>query len=277
MSEWDIQGDLHVHAHHTACDQHKPGDPVEYDNPHCGKQAVAEMEAYLATKRFSYAGVVNHATDPVHPAPPSKDSEAHITLHRRAIQEINGKTADDRLTLLAGVEASLLPDGSLDVTHETLCALDFTILSRHGGTTDWPVPRVVKTLRPLFRSEPIHILGHPTRYSPAESLEGIEAIFALCAEEGVAVELNAANPFGRERIANIIESGALIALGSDIHLNMLGDARFKRNIRGIPVLRELEEIGMQPERIVNTWPLDELRAWLETRHAICAAGTHEKI
>lgn len=266
--EWNIRGDLHVHAHHTQCDQHKPGDPVDYDNPHCGTVAIAEMEAYLAKRRFAYAGIVNHATDPIQPTPPNAESEGKIALHRHAVDEINTKTIAHHLTLLAGVEASLLPDGTLDVTHETLCGLDLVILSRHGGTTGLVVRDLIPVFKKLFAEEPVHILGHPSRYSPPETLAGMEDVLHICESARVAVELNGEHPFGKQLIDMVAASTVHVALGSDIHLNMLADGT-AQSVRDIPEIRTLMEAGILPARIINTWPLPQLRTWLAERKRMC--------
>lgn len=275
MHEWGINGDLHVHAHHTACDTHKPGDPVEY-GALCGAGAIAEMDAYLAKRDFSYAGIVNHATDPIHPRKPNEASEGKIALHIQAVEKVNRNTPEDALELLHGIEASLLPDGTLDVTHKTLCSLDLVILSRHGGTTAWAIPKVVQVLRPIFEREPIHVLGHPTRYSPPESLKGIEELMELCREFGVAFELNANHPFGTALVEQVVRSGVLISLGSDIHLNMLSEPGKKLDVRDIEEIRRLQDAGLRPERLVNTWSLKKLRRWLSGRTKMCTNTSYGK-
>jgi putative hydrolase len=87
------------------------------------------------------------------------------------------------------------------------------------------------------------------------------AVFAACAESGVAVEINS-RPERQdppdELLALAIEAGCLFSIDSDAHapgqLSLLdyGAAR-------------AEALGVPTDRIVTTWPLERLREWLERR------------
>ncbi|MFA6511731.1 MAG: hypothetical protein WCV86_01210 [Patescibacteria group bacterium] len=269
MNSWNIRGDLHVHAHHTNCDHHKPGDPVDYHDAFCGRGAIREMREYLKNENFFYAAIVNHATDPKEPVPVSPESEEKIAHHIKYVAEANEERTPDAPLLLAGIEVSVLPDGGLDVSHEKLCQLDINILSRHAGTTSWDIPKTIAVLEPLFAKHPIHVLGHPTRYSPPETLVGIENLLALCKKYEVAFELNAYHPFGVEQVQRVLQSEVLITLGSDIHLNALGDPKSKKSIRDIKEIVQLQDAGFPKNRLINTWPFQKVDKWLLSRKKMC--------
>jgi putative hydrolase len=82
-------------------------------------------------------------------------------------------------------------------------------------------------------------------------------VFEACEAHGVAVEINS-RPERQdppdELMALAVEIGCLFSIDSDAHapgqLSLL-DYGAER----------AERIGVPAERIVTTWPLDELRAW----------------
>lgn len=268
-THWHIRGDLHVHASHSRCDRHKPGDPVDYDQT-CGEGALSEMHHYLRDRRYAYIAMVNHATDPMNPRPANDTSEAKIRTHRDAVMKLNRETQAEGPTLLAGVETSLLPSGELDVSKETLCDLAIVIASRHGGATAWSMDETIKRLRSLFDNQPINVLGHPTRYVAPAPLARYRELLHLCAESGIAFELNLRNPFGRELITEILDSGVLISLGSDLHGNILKEQGVATgSLSSVPVIRDLQEQGFPASRIVNTWPLAKLQRWLAEKKTMC--------
>jgi putative hydrolase len=109
-----------------------------------------------------------------------------------------------------------------------------------------------------------NVLGHCTgrlvtgnRGVRQQSEFDAEAVFGACAETGTAVEINS-RPERRDPpsplLQQAIDLGCLFAIDSDAHapgqLDFLayGAAR-------------AEEHGLDPDRIVNTWPLERLLEW----------------
>jgi putative hydrolase len=84
-----------------------------------------------------------------------------------------------------------------------------------------------------------------------------ERVFAACAEQGVAVEINS-RPERQDPPDDLIQlaldAGCLFSIDTDAHapgqLDFLqyGAARAASN-------------GVPPERIVTTWPVEQLLAW----------------
>src|SRR5215470_2239987 len=109
--------------------------------------------------------------------------------------------------LLTGIEVDILEDGGLDQTPELLARLDVVVASVHSKLA---MPREAMTARMLTAIADPHmdVLGHCTgrlipgergggggrgrghRGGRAESQFDAEAVFAACAERGVAVEIN---------------------------------------------------------------------------------------
>ncbi len=86
-----------------------------------------------------------------------------------------------------------------------------------------------------------------------------KAVFAACAEHGVAVEINSRPerldpPRALLRLA--VEAGCLFSIDTDAH------APGQLDWQPIGCARA-QECGVPAERIVNTWRLDDLLIWTE--------------
>jgi putative hydrolase len=167
------------------------------------------------------------------------------------------------IRLLPGIEVDILADGVLDQTPEMLARLAVVVGSVHSKLR---MPRDEMTARMLraIADPQLNVLGHCTgrlvrgsRGTRPQSEFDAEAVFAGCAEHGVAVEINS-RPEREDPpdalIALALEAGCLFSIDSDAHAPGhfafldLGAARAER-------------AGVPAERIVNTWTLDRLLAW----------------
>jgi putative hydrolase len=84
-----------------------------------------------------------------------------------------------------------------------------------------------------------------------------EAVFAACAAHDVAVEINSRPerfdpPQRLLRLA--VEAGCLFSVDSDAHAPCYLDWQSYGCKRAVAC-------GVDPDRVVNTWPLDRLLAW----------------
>jgi putative hydrolase len=82
-------------------------------------------------------------------------------------------------------------------------------------------------------------------------------VFEACVEHDVAVEINA-RPERRDPPTDLlrlaIETGCLFSIDSDAHAP--GQLDFQ-----VYGCARAEELGLDPDRIVNTWPVDRLLSW----------------
>lgn len=179
------------------------------------------------------------------------------------VDAVNEHLADSGFTLLKGIEVDILDDGRLDQTEEMLARLDLRVASVHSKLAMEPdamTRRMVAAVADPFTN----VLGHCTgrlvtggRGTRAESRFDARRVFEACVEHGVAVEINA-RPERRDPPTRLLELardiGCLFSIDSDAHapgqLDFLpyGAAR-------------AAEAGIEPERIVNTWPQERLLAW----------------
>jgi putative hydrolase len=109
-----------------------------------------------------------------------------------------------------------------------------------------------------------NVLGHCTgrlvtgnRGTRAQSEFDAEKVFGACLESGTAVEINS-RPERRDPpndlLQQAIDMGCLFSIDSDAHApGQLGFQDYG--------CARAEELGLDPERIVNTWPLERLLEW----------------
>jgi putative hydrolase len=177
------------------------------------------------------------------------------------VEEINSTHADFRL--LAGSEVDILENGTLDQSPEMLERLDVVVASVHSKLRS---DRHVMTRRMLgaVQDPNTNVLGHCTgrlvtggRGTRPQSEFDAGKVFAACAENGVAVEINS-RPERQDPPDDLIQlaldAGCLFSIDSDAHapgqLDFLqyGAERAARN-------------GVPAERIVTTWPVEKLLEW----------------
>jgi putative hydrolase len=165
--------------------------------------------------------------------------------------------------LLKGIEVDILDDGELDQTEEMLGRLEVRVASVHSKLAMEPeamTRRMVAAVHNPFTN----VLGHCTgrlvtgnRGVRKQSEFDPEQVFGACAQTGTAVEINS-RPERRdpptELLQQAIEMGCLFSIDSDSHapgqLDFLayGCAR-------------AQELGLDPDRVVNTWPVERLLEW----------------
>lgn len=173
------------------------------------------------------------------------------------------RQSDDALTVLAGIEVDILEDGALDQTPELLAQLDIVVASVHSKLRMDAGPMTRRMLAAV-RNPHVDVLGHCTgrlvqgeRGTRPPSEFDARAVFAACAEHGVAVEINS-RPERQdppdELIAIAMDEGCLFAIDSDAHapgqLSLLDHGAERAETAGVPA-----------ERIVTTWGIGRLRAW----------------
>ena len=166
-------------------------------------------------------------------------------------------------TLLRGIEVDILDDGSLDQTDELLARLDVRVASVHSKLAmeaDAMTRRMIAAVSNPFTN----VLGHCTgrlvtgnRGVRKQSQFDAQAVFEACRDNNTAVEINS-RPERRDPPTVLLELardlGCLFSIDSDAHapgqLDML-DYGCER----------ASEAGIDPDRVVNTWPKDKLLEW----------------
>lgn len=164
--------------------------------------------------------------------------------------------------ILTGIEVDILPDGTLDQSEELLARLDLVVASVHSQLR-MPAAEMTQRMLAAVANPHVDVLGHCTgrivtgsRKRP-ESRFDAEAVFAACAEHGVAVEVNCRPerldpPKRLLRLA--VEKGCLVAIDSDAHAPGQLDWLPYGCERGATC-------GVTADQVVNTWSAGRLRRW----------------
>jgi len=180
------------------------------------------------------------------------------------LKELN---ESDGCRLLSGIEVDILIDGGLDQTPAMLRQLDVVVSSVHSELRMPSEPMTLRMVRAIANPY-TNVLGHCTgrlitggRGTRPQSTFDAEVVFAACRQFDVAVEINSrperADP-PDDLLAMAIEAECLFAIDSDAHAP--GQLEFPAHGAARAVAA-----GVPPERIVNTWPIEELLTWSRAR------------
>ncbi|WP_026552663.1 PHP domain-containing protein [Arthrobacter sp. H20] len=185
-----------------------------------------------------------------------------LTEQLEVVEQINDGATGFRL--LTGIEVDILEDGTLDQTSELLGRLDVVVASVHSKLR---ADRSTMTRRMLggIRHPQTNVLGHCTGRlvegsrgtRPPSEFDAVK-VFAACAENNVAVEINS-RPERQDPPGNLIrmalDAGCLFSIDSDAHapgqLDFLQYGAERAAANGVPA-----------ERIITTWPEHRLLEWL---------------
>jgi DNA polymerase (family 10) len=173
------------------------------------------MAATARERGYDYIAITDHSASHGFGNDVQPDALLRSAEHVRSI-DVKG------LTVLAGTETNVLPDGSLDYEDDVLEQLDWVIASLH---TSFRLSEKKQTDRMLRAMEHplVDAIGHPTgrlieRRQPY-ALD-VDRVIAKAVETGTFLEINA-NPDRRDlndvyaRAA--AEAGATIVIDSDAH------------------------------------------------------------
>ncbi len=196
----DIRGDLHSHS--VASD---------------GRATIPEMAEAAHERGYGYFAVTDHsATHGFGNHVTPEELERQIERVARANQQLDG------ITVLAGTETNVLPDGSVDYEDELLERLDWVVASVH---TSFRMSEKEMTARVVAALENPHIdvLGHPTGRLIGRR-EGyavdIDKVIAAAARTGSFLEINA-NPNRRDLdevyAREAARAGVKLVIDSDAH------------------------------------------------------------
>jgi DNA polymerase (family 10) len=243
----DLRGDLHSHT--TATD---------------GRDDIEAMALAAQKLGLEYLAITDHSQSL---AMANGLDEAGTLAHAARIREIGARL--EGITLLAGIECDIRPDGTLDLADDCLAALDYVVASIHSQFGMEPARMRDRILRAI-ECRWVDTIGHPTgrlllRRDPY--LTALDEIFDAAANAGVAMEINA--QVNRLDLSDVharraIERGVRLVIASDAH----SQAAFGVLRWGVQVARRA---GARPENVLNTHTAADLATSLR-RHSSRAAG-----
>jgi DNA polymerase (family X) len=238
----DIQADLHMHT--TWSD---------------GKLSIREMVELAKAHGRKYIVITDHSR--------SLGVANGLTVDRLLEQQAEIRRIDAEMNgsirVFHGTEMEITADGHLDFPDDVLAQLDFVIASVHVSLRQ---ERDVVTQRMLRAVQNPHVdlIGHPRgQLIPTREPHDadMDAVFAAAQTSGVAMEINA-NPARLDLEAQYArraaELGILLSINTDSH-----------NASDMDLLhygiRTARRGWVEPESVINTWPLERFLSWAQSR------------
>ncbi|MDQ3403301.1 MAG: PHP domain-containing protein [Actinomycetota bacterium] len=179
------------------------------------------------------------------------------------VAELNVELAP--FLILTGIEVDILTDGALDQTEDLLSTLDVVVASAHSSLR-MPSAEMTERMLTAVANPHVDVLGHctgrlVTGKGRPESTFDADAVFAACAEYGVAVEINSRperlDP-PRALLRRAVELGCAFAIDSDAH----APGQLDWQPYGC---ERAQECGIGPDRVINTRTSEELLAGIAAR------------
>ncbi len=237
-----LRGDLHSHS-----DWSDGGSPIE----EMAFTAIELGHEYLVLTDHSPRLTVAHGL-----------SAERLTRQLGVVEAVNSHLGGG-FRLLTGIEVDILDDGGLDQDDELLGRLDVRVASVHSKLK-MDSAAMTRRMVTAVANPRTNVLGHCTgrlvtggRGTRAQSQFDARAVFEACAEHDTAVEINS-RPERRDPPTRLLElardTGCLFSIDSDAHAP--GQLDFL-----VYGAERAEEAGIEPDRIVNTWPQERLLAW----------------
>jgi histidinol phosphatase-like PHP family hydrolase len=234
-----LRGDLHSHS-----DWSDGGSPID----EMAETARGIGHEYWALTDHSPRLTVAHGLD-----------RERLLEQLDVVGELNERLTPFRV--LTGIEVDILEDGTLDQDDDLLERLDVVVASAHSKLR---MDRAAMTRRMVVAVANPHvdILGHCTGRMVVgrgrrESEFDAELVFAACEKFDTAVEINCRperlDP-PRRLLRMAVDAGCTFSIDTDAHAP--GQLEWQRY--GVP---RAVECGVPTERVVNTWPLEQLLAW----------------
>jgi histidinol phosphatase-like PHP family hydrolase len=239
----EYRGDLHMHS--TWSD---------------GADSIEAMAEACLARGYAYCAISDHSYGlPIARGVPM---EALARQHAE-IDALNARLATS-FRVLKGIEANLRADGTVDMLPDELAQLDVVIASPHSALrkAEDQTPRMLWAVR----QPGVHVLGHP-RGRMYGSRPGVRAnwddVFAAAAVSRVAIEIDG-DPSRQDvdytLARRAVAAGCLFALGSDAHAtDQLAYAE--------TALAHARLAAVPSDRIINTWPLEQVLDWSAERRA----------
>ncbi len=229
-----IKGDLHIHTKYSD-----------------GQFSPEEMVRAAIKIGYKYVAITDHSKAE---RQANGMDEKVLDKYLEELDKLQKKYP--QINIIKGAEVSILRDGSLDYTNQTLKKLDLVVASIHSGfkmKSEEMTSRITNALSSGF----VDILGHPTgrivnRREPFEV--NLDKVFEKSKEMGVVMEINSTERLDLRdfHIRKAKDFGLKFCINTDSHhTDHLKNIEF-----GIAQARRgwLEE-----KDVVNTWDWDKLQ------------------
>jgi putative hydrolase len=234
-----LRGDCHSHS--TWSDG---GAPIEV----MARTAMALGHEYLVVTDHSPRLTIAHGLN-----------RERLGAQLDEIERLREELAPFRI--LTGIEVDILEDGALDQDEDLLDRLDVVVASVHSKLS-MPEQEMTRRMVLAVASPHVDILGHCTGRKVVgtgrpQSKFDADIVFAACARFDTAVEINC-----RPERQDPPEELLSLALDWDCRVSIDTDAHAPGQLEWqVYGCDKAARLGIEPDRIINTMPADDLIAW----------------
>jgi putative hydrolase len=233
-----LRGDCHLHSKWS-----DGGATIEA----MARAAIALGHDYMVLTDHSARLTIAHGLD-----------RDRLLQQMRDVEQLNLQLAPFRI--LTGMEVDILEDGALDLDDDQLEQLDVVVASVHSKLRMDRFPMTARMLRAV-ESPHVDILGHCTGRligKRPESTFDADRVFAACAANGTAVEMNC-----RPERLDPPEPLMATAIAAGCHFSIDSDAHATGQLEWQPLgCDRAAAAGIDIDRIINTWAVDDLLDWV---------------
>jgi DNA polymerase (family 10) len=238
----DIRGDLHMHTTYSD-----------------GRDSLRTMVMSAHALGYEYIAITDHSE---HAGAPRTITPDGLARQRDEIDEL--RDAVPGLTILQGLEADILPDGSLDCPDAVLARLDIVLASLHDAAghsrrrlTDRCLAAIHHPLVSVITHPGNQLVGH----RPPYDLD-YDAVYRAAADTGTVLEIDGAPShldLDGDRARAAAAAGVTLSIDSDCHRARALDRQMRLGVdtacRG----------WIEPQQVLNTRPLGDVLAFLAAK------------
>ncbi len=236
----DIRGDLHAHT-----------------NASDGHHTIDALVGAARKRGYEYIIVSDHSKSSTIARGLSADELlSHVEKIRAAQKRHRG------ITILAGSECDILPDGSMDYPDEVLAQLDLVIGAVHARFKQ-PKAEMTRRICKALANPYVSFLAHPTgrligERDPYEV--DLERVFQAARQHGKAIEINS---YPQRLDLNDVHARRAHELGVPVAINT--DTHFLDHLANIELgVATARRAWIGPAEVINAWPLQKLEAWVRS-------------
>jgi len=244
ISRDDILGDLHMHTNYSD-----------------GADRLDAMVAACSRLGYEYIAITDHSE---RAAASRTLTRGDLSRQRDEIDAIRGRYP--RITILHGVEADIMPDGSLDFPDRVLEPLDIVLASLHDSARH-DAQRLTRRCIQAIRHPLVTIVTHPANRLVGRR-EGypldFDAIYEAAVETGTALEVDGAPShldLDGEHARAAVAAGVTLSIDSDCHRARWLERQMQL---GIGTARRG---WVERRHVLNARPLQEVRAFIAAKRS----------
>jgi DNA polymerase (family X) len=241
----DVRGDLHMHTTYSD-----------------GRDSLRRMVMAAHAIGYEYIAITDHSEH--------AGASRTVTLSdlSRQRDEIDALREDAHgMTILQGLEADILRDGSLDCSDAVLKRLDIVLASLHDSAGHGR-KRLTERCLAAIRHPLVSVITHPGNqlvgHRPAYDMD-YDAIYAAAAETGTALEVDGAPShldLDGARAREAVRAGVTLVIDSDCHRARSLDRQMRL---GVGTARRG---WVEPRHVLNTRPIGDVLAFVARKRGL---------